>query len=255
MGGIGGVHDHMSRGFVRTGEYLSQHSAPVLSAYPVTMAAWFKSSDTTNSQGVVALCDSSGGLGRKLLYLSAGAVTYYNQNDAAGFANISAGAFSSGAWTHAAAVSASATDHRVFRAGGNKATSSTSVAFGTPSGCRVGADDSGNDMSGSIAWPAIWDVALSDVEIAALGAGAHPLSIRPSALVAYWPLTGDSTGGEVDLIGGFNLSETGTVDSGESPAVSLGWPVIVTGSGVVVGGAVGGALWSSIFRPGSRVAA
>ena len=43
-------------------------------------------------------------------------------------------------------------------------------------------------MSGTIALPCIWDVALSPDEIAALGAGAHPLMIRPDNIVAFWPL-------------------------------------------------------------------
>lgn len=34
---------------------------------------------------------------------------------------------------------------------------------------------------------AIWDVALTDVEIAALGAGASPLHIRPQHLKEYLP--------------------------------------------------------------------
>lgn len=35
---------------------------------------------------------------------------------------------------------------------------------------------------------AIWDVALSDAEVALLSRGASPMLVRPEALVEYWPM-------------------------------------------------------------------
>jgi hypothetical protein len=48
-------------------------------------------------------------------------------------------------------------------------------------------------MNGRIAEAGIWNVALSDREVAALASGVHPARMRPDALVAYWPLWGDDS--------------------------------------------------------------
>ena len=44
--------------------------------------------------------------------------------------------------------------------------------------------------TGDLAEAAVWNVALTDAEVAALARGIHPFLIRPDALVAYWPILG-----------------------------------------------------------------
>jgi len=48
-------------------------------------------------------------------------------------------------------------------------------------------------------------VALSAGEVAALGAGASPLAVRPQSLVAYWPLYGNVSP-ETDIISGYDMT-------------------------------------------------
>ena len=83
----------------------------------------------------------------------------------------------------------------------------------TANNFRVGADMAGAiGFDGRIAEVALWNVALSDAEIAALATGANPLRVHPNNLAAYYPLWGVGAGGEPDLSGnGQTLTEVGTV--------------------------------------------
>jgi hypothetical protein len=67
-----------------------------------------------------------------------------------------------------------------------------------------------------LAEAAIWNVALSDTEVAALAAGYSPKTIQPTALVAYWPLIGDWTP-EIELISGQNFTIQGSLTQGAHP--------------------------------------
>jgi len=94
--------------------------------------------------------------------------------------------------------------------GGNKGTNGSSR---TPVGINTTwlgrfIDSSPQRWSGRIAEAAIWNVALSDAEVASLAKGYSPLFIQPTALVAYWPLIGHATT-EIDSVGGFGLTVTG----------------------------------------------
>jgi hypothetical protein len=66
----------------------------------------------------------------------------------------------------------------------------------------------GEHFSGDIAEAAIWAAALTAEEFAALAAGTSPLSIRPDALVNYYPIIGRHSP-EIDLVGGNNLTVNG----------------------------------------------
>ncbi len=62
---------------------------------------------------------------------------------------------------------------------------------------------------------AIWNVALTDSEIATLAEGVSPLRVRRDALVYYCPIGGQSP--EIDIIGGVNMTVTGTTVDEEPP--------------------------------------
>lgn len=134
-----------------------------------------------------------------------------------------------GSWSHFAFVEQSNTQRYSYLDGDTNARGSntTNIATGINSLCLgINNDDSPDEpMYGSIAWPAFWVVALSSEEIESLAAGAHPLTVRPDKLRAYWQCSG--TGGEADLSGyGNDLTEVGTMDDAESNAItgpSLYW--------------------------------
>jgi len=73
-----------------------------------------------------------------------------------------------------------------------------------------------NYFDGRIAEVTVWSVALTDAEIAALGKGAHPYTVRPANIVGYWPLWTSNSG--VDLSGGGNhMTATGTTVADHAP--------------------------------------
>ncbi len=73
---------------------------------------------------------------------------------------------------------------------GPMATSSNGVAFGK----LLGASDF---FPGRLSHCALWNAGLSASEIASLANSISPLRIRRGALVAYWPLNGQSPEAEV----------------------------------------------------------
>lgn len=131
------------------------------------------------------------------------------------------------AYAHAGAVFAgsggNATAASTFL-NGTKATGGTGTLAPSLDILTIGRRGTTQPHNGNVAWPAIWDVALSDGEMSALNAGAHPLLIRPESLVFF---AGDmhETGGEIDIIGGNDLTENGTVAAAESNLLALGGAV------------------------------
>ena len=72
-------------------------------------------------------------------------------------------------------------------------------------------------MSGDIAHVAVWDVVLTDDEVATLAEGISPLRVRRGSLIAYWPVGGQST--ERDIVGGLNMTVNGTPTQSEEPPI------------------------------------
>lgn len=120
--------------------------------------------------------------------------------------------YSADTWHHGCAVFASATSRAAYLDGGNKGTNATNHL---PSGVnrsfvgtRILSGTRAFFLNGMVAEAGIWDIALSDAEVAALATGLSPLLVRPESLVAYWPLWGSSDP-EIDRVGGLGLAVTG----------------------------------------------
>jgi hypothetical protein len=62
-------------------------------------------------------------------------------------------------------------------------------------------------MSGNVAEPAIWNVALTGAEISSLAAGYSPELIRPASLIAYSQLFGNLSP-EIAKVGGSSYDLT-----------------------------------------------
>lgn len=123
-------------------------------------------------------------------------------------------------WHHACSVAASATDRAAFIDGGSKGTSTTSRAPAgadrTSIGCRGDVTPS-RKWSGDISHVAVYSEALTDQEVATLAKGISPLRVRRDALIAYWPIGGQSP--EIDIVGGLNLTVNGTPAKSEEPPI------------------------------------
>lgn len=191
----------------------ARNAAAVLAAMPLTMACWVNpSSVTSNSIPIMSIDDGAAAAALDAWSIRRDTSTLRAISIAAGTAtgpSIGA-ALAIGTWAHACAVFTSATARAIYVNGGGKVTSATSNNPATPSQTIIANQgDLSTFFAGDIAEAAIWNVALTDDEVAALGAScASPLMIRPASLVAYWPLIGRNSPA-IGPKGGFNLTLTG----------------------------------------------
>lgn len=193
------------------------------SAAPVTMACWFYTNDTFNVGTLLAIDSGNTNnafqlrswLNGPLQVVQAVAVESSSSNAA------TSTTAATNTWSHACGVWASATDRRAFLNGGNRGQGD--VGSYAPSGLtttRIGRIAATEGFTGLIAEAAIWNVALTDDEVAALynnGIGLCPTMVRPDALVAYWPLL--QTDGDIDWWGQNNLTANGSPTYADHPPV------------------------------------
>jgi hypothetical protein len=85
---------------------------------------------------------------------------------------------------------------------GTSTYTSISSALAIGANCRDNPTTEYDEWIGDLAWGAVWDVVLSDGEIASL-AGAIPLIIRPQSLKHFWPLGGAHEESFKDIVGGY----------------------------------------------------
>lgn len=137
-----------------------------VSAFPLSISAWFRPA-TAHSGTVAGL--NNGDLSRKLLFCYSGSTIRAFTSNGAGSASAfpaSTGSYTTGKWTHGAAVFASSTSTSVYRDGNNKTTDTTAVDFGSPVSIRIGHDGNSvpgsNYFNGDVGEVGFWAVALGD---------------------------------------------------------------------------------------------
>lgn len=197
----------MARLFTRGGGDKLQVNSAVLTAMPLTIACWFNATALDNAHRMVSLTDGSTN-NRFQVGISVGNAVLALIASGGSSANATSSAtITAGTWFHCAAVFASATSRTVYLNGGNSGTNATNL---TPSGLNVTVlgNDGTTTCNGTIAWPAIWNAALSNGEIAALATGLDPrlLQSQRPALKFFALLPGASP--EVDVIGGLSMTVT-----------------------------------------------
>ena len=189
----------MARSFASASSQYGEYAGAVVTAYPFTMAAWVYPLDTTTAMCAMSLANAAGSV---YVVMELGG-TPYGANITAlvgssgeAYASATAG-YTANAWNHGAVVFTSSTSRAAYQNGGNKGTNTTSKTITGLSVTDVGALNLGGPLyskfNGRIAMPCVWNVALTDAEIAALAAGVHPLRVRPTSIVSYWPLHGDDS--------------------------------------------------------------
>ena len=209
-----------SRTFTSSGtDYLGSNTPPVV-AYPFTMFAWAtRDSITDATPGDLLGITVTDGVNNNSFSIRTNA-TYNAQaiaRDTSTSGVLSTTAVSAiDTWFNVCGVFTSATARAIFLNGGGKGTTGTDkTPVGTISFLRVGYHGD-TPHQGRIAHCAIWNVALTDEEAAALGSGVSPLSIRPASLKFYLPYVGRDSP-EIDIIGGTTLTVTGTTINNDSP--------------------------------------
>jgi hypothetical protein len=176
-------------------QYLTTASSPVDVA-PLTIAAWFNSDSVTAAQSVLSVDDLASP--SRIAVQARGDVAgdpvrlqYLPSSGDQAIANTSTG-YSQNTWTSAGGVFP-AGDNRSAFIGGTVGAANTVVDNGSvPSAVviigAVRISSISTYFDGRIAEAAIWNVALTDAEVASLSKGFKPTRIRPQALVFYAPL-------------------------------------------------------------------
>lgn len=189
----------MARTFVVASTQYAKNNSSIITGAPYTMAGFFRSTSSSTRQVIMALSDT----GTTTEYMemvangsTAGDPVSLRRASAIGGADIASSStgYSINTWHHAACRASSATSADAYIDGGSKGSNTSS---NTPLGIDtvniggkeiLGAND--NHFAGRLAELGIWNVALTDEEIAALAKGSSPLRIRPESLKGYWPFYG-----------------------------------------------------------------
>lgn len=101
----------------------------------------------------------------------------------------STGTVPAGAWTHCCAVFTSATERIVYRNFTDKIIDTGQNAPSAPDKTSIGQrGDNAARFPGYVAEACIWNAALTDAQVELLNGGAHPRTVLPENIVAYWPL-------------------------------------------------------------------
>lgn len=206
----------MARLFARGGGDKLQASSAVLTAAPLTLACWFQATALDNAHRLISLTDGSTNNRFQLGISVANAVLALTASGGSSANAASTTSISAGVWYHCAAVFVSPTSRMAYLNAAGKATNATSL---TPSGINTTAlgYDGTTTTNGTIAVPAVWNVALSADEITSLAAGRLcPNLVRPDALVAYWKLDG-GVNPEPDSVGSVNLTAGGNPTQAADP--------------------------------------
>ncbi len=187
----------MARGVFSTSNYFQLASAPV-TAVPLTMACWFRTTATGTYQTLVNINNSASANARNAFSLRKDSSNFvsFEASDATSFTSVAApGTVALNTWNHAAGVATSATSRVAYYNGAASSVSAVSRIPVSVNRTTAGAKNSNGAIGDpatttTIAEIGIWNVALTSIEISSLAVGASPLLVRPSALVAYWPLVG-----------------------------------------------------------------
>lgn len=214
-------------------DHLKVDSSPI-SAYPFTMGCWLRPTALA-TDAVVCLVDKD--INTVYTYLGingAGTIQAHTRNDGGGG---SASAFAStnyaaATWDSAVAIFTD-TDRDAFRAGGSKGSDGTNLDLGAVDRLSVGVLARAaitSFFTGHIGWVFIWDVELTDAEVADFHAGIVP---QEASLVAAYDLTQDHGAGPIPNAvnpGTHDLAITGALFEVYTPPVTYtlggGGPVV-----------------------------
>jgi hypothetical protein len=205
-----------------TNQRITAASPSGLSDVPFTLACWFNTQNDTRTQGLLQVGDFAA---FQRCILSAGGSVAGDparmqvQGSTATVTITTSTGWTTNTWNHACGTarltgSFPAQEFAVYLNAGGKVTSASNVgAPSTPwSSMQIGAQTTnnitgqGSFFDGLIAEAGIWNVALTDDEIASLAKGMTCNLVRPQSLVFYAPLIRNL----VDVKGGLTLTNNNT---------------------------------------------
>lgn len=199
-------------------------AAALVTATPLTICAWFKTTDLTNTLSVAQVSSVATNDNRMGLWIAAGVVQAAMRGTTPttgnGIAN-AAISITSGVWQSGCAVFTSPTDRSAYVNGGNvgtNATNRTAVSLTVTSiGVRSGSTYSSH-FAGDIGPVGFWNVALTANEVAAFHKGVPTNKIRPLSLLSCPRLMGLFSP-EIDECGARSWTLTGAPTRTSHPLV------------------------------------
>lgn len=205
------------------------YTTGIVTAMPLTIAAWGKTSITGTLQAMVHIGDVDVNPTQNRWSLTVDVndkVTATTNTTSGTVSAVTSTAISANTWFHACAVFTSATSRGAYLNGGGKGSNTTSrsptgidrTAIGVLFGSSV-SQPFGPAGTGDLAEVAVWNIALSDADVAALATGVSPLLIHPEALVGYWPLLGVNSPENNLLSNTSTMSITGSLSQSAHPRV------------------------------------
>lgn len=215
----------MARTFNGSSQSLEVTSA-IVSGAPLTLACWVRP-DNITAAGTCISVSRTASIGYFSLSLrgdKAGDPVEAIADDGVvtGAAATTTG-YSAGAWQHVCAVFTSSTARAVYLNGASKGTNTTSATPASLASTMIGGvwytATKLQNLAGRIADAAAWNVALSDAEVEAMALGLRTADqIRPSALLAHWPLGGLRPDNDRDQWAkAYDLTATGSPGSADHP--------------------------------------
>lgn len=216
-----------------TNEFWAECTNPV-SDFPLTVAGWAKFNTPSTFQHVLGMTTSGSSSAYADLYrthIDLGApfgvgTLIASCEQSASFGNaVTPSAVSIDEWHHVAWVRSGGNSNAIYVDGtANKGTDTTSIVWSPwPDTLTVGGWHGAFTVScnGTGACWTAWSVALTDAEIDALAAHAHPASVRPGARAFYDPM--DEAAG-MDLVGQRTVTTAGTSKVERPPGLVRGRP-------------------------------
>lgn len=209
----------MSRLFDGTDDRLGYTAGAIINAAPLTFACWFKRTHSASGIEEYLMLAAAPTATNQLFELGIDATDHLTgvSRTSAQNAATSAATITDTNWHHAVFVTASATSRFVYL-DGVKSTENTSSRTPTAASITafyIGAASANTpnlEFFGNIAYAAVWNIAISDANVASLynsGAGALPTGVASGNLIAYWPLT-SNTNPEPDDQASFDITTSGS---------------------------------------------
>lgn len=193
-----------ARLFNGSSQYCLSTATPVTDE-PMTLFCWGKTSNVSTQECAFSVCGAATTTSNWRIDSGTSGVLWARKITT----NATAGTLQANVWHALCATFGSNTNRTAYLDGIAGTTNTGNVS--DPAVTRVcvgqrGTSSAANYWEGSVAHAAIWNVALTAQEITALSVYRWcPLLIRPSSLVAYWPLC---FGFDGDLAGGYHLTPT-----------------------------------------------
>lgn len=208
-----------------TANYLS--ASPPVTAEPFSVAFLVKSNTTGVTELVMTLGQNGVANQRHAAYITTDNKWRVTTSAGGTEAFAATGAIiASGVWFWAIAIYAAQNSRRaVHIAADGTITSASDATSRTLTGIDaffVGSNTvQTNAWNGLISHGALWNIALSDDDLAMFAAGYGPQNVRPDALVSRWEMGGWGSP-EPDLVGGFPLTVNGTLAAADQPRIIYG---------------------------------